>query len=340
MLTKEPSTRQPTPWHQDQPYYNIEGRQNVSFWIPVDPVSRASTLEFVAGSHRGPWLMPRSFMDAQARWFPEGQPRGSAGHRGEPRPVSDRRLGARAGRCGVLSHAHLACLARRRRHAPPARILGALSRRRHRACPAPLEDLPGVPGTRGGACAGAPMHHPLFPELWRAAIMTGRCAPPPADGGARRGADVLARLRERPPNLWYRGRAGSRRDDASRVSRRRGDAGASLRPAVAARGSDAVRIPVERPAGLRARSCCRRPARSCEGIIGRHAGLGRPHPRHDGPRARLHQPRHVRLRGGRGLPRRGRPALRRRMPSAITSTCARTTCASRIRSFRRRRIAP
>ena len=72
LLVKEPGTRQPTPWHQDQPYYNIEGTQNASFWIPVDPVSRASTLEFVAGSHRGPWLMPRSFMDSQAKWFPEG----------------------------------------------------------------------------------------------------------------------------------------------------------------------------------------------------------------------------------------------------------------------------
>ena len=72
MLTKEPGTRQPTPWHQDQPYYNIEGRQNISFWIPVDAVRRHSTLEFVAGSHRGPWLMPRSFMDSQAKWFPEG----------------------------------------------------------------------------------------------------------------------------------------------------------------------------------------------------------------------------------------------------------------------------
>ena len=40
MLTKEPGTWQRTPWHQYQPYYNIEGRQNVSFWIPVDPVSR------------------------------------------------------------------------------------------------------------------------------------------------------------------------------------------------------------------------------------------------------------------------------------------------------------
>ena len=72
VLVKEPGTRQRTPWHQDQPYYNIEGQQNVSMWIPVDPVSRASTLEFVAGSHRGPWLMPRTFMDHQAKWFPEG----------------------------------------------------------------------------------------------------------------------------------------------------------------------------------------------------------------------------------------------------------------------------
>ena len=72
LLVKEPGTRQVTPWHQDQPYYNVAGKQNCSFWIPVDPVSRESTLEFVAGSHLGPWLMPRSFMDNQAKWFPEG----------------------------------------------------------------------------------------------------------------------------------------------------------------------------------------------------------------------------------------------------------------------------
>jgi ectoine hydroxylase-related dioxygenase (phytanoyl-CoA dioxygenase family) len=28
--------------------------------------------ELVAGSHSGPRFMPRSFMDAQAKWFPEG----------------------------------------------------------------------------------------------------------------------------------------------------------------------------------------------------------------------------------------------------------------------------
>lgn len=72
LLVKEPGTRQPTPWHQDQPYYNVSGRQNVSFWIPVDPVPLDSTLRFVAGSHAGTWYMPRTFRDQQARWFPEG----------------------------------------------------------------------------------------------------------------------------------------------------------------------------------------------------------------------------------------------------------------------------
>lgn len=72
VLVKEPGTRQRTPWHQDQPYYDVEGRQNVSFWIPVDPVPRVNCLELIAESHRGPWRMPRSFMDQQAKWFPEG----------------------------------------------------------------------------------------------------------------------------------------------------------------------------------------------------------------------------------------------------------------------------
>ena len=40
-----------TPWHSDGPYYFVEGRQTVSFWSPLDPVSDAS-LRLVAGSHR------------------------------------------------------------------------------------------------------------------------------------------------------------------------------------------------------------------------------------------------------------------------------------------------
>jgi ectoine hydroxylase-related dioxygenase (phytanoyl-CoA dioxygenase family) len=72
LLVKEPKTVQATPWHQDQPYYNIDGFQNCSMWLPVDPVPEASTLRFVAGSHRDGWLMPRSFMSNDAKWFPEG----------------------------------------------------------------------------------------------------------------------------------------------------------------------------------------------------------------------------------------------------------------------------
>ena len=38
VLVKEPGTSKPTPWHQDGPYYFVEGMQNVSFWSPLDPV--------------------------------------------------------------------------------------------------------------------------------------------------------------------------------------------------------------------------------------------------------------------------------------------------------------
>lgn len=50
VLIKEPGTSKPTPWHQDIPYYFVEGRQSVSFWIPLDPV-RDATLRLIAGSH-------------------------------------------------------------------------------------------------------------------------------------------------------------------------------------------------------------------------------------------------------------------------------------------------
>ncbi|WP_137121922.1 phytanoyl-CoA dioxygenase family protein [Segeticoccus rhizosphaerae] len=72
VLVKEPRTRQETPWHQDQPYYNVDGFANCSMWAPVDSVPAESTLEFLSGSHRQGWLMPRSFMTNEAKWFPEG----------------------------------------------------------------------------------------------------------------------------------------------------------------------------------------------------------------------------------------------------------------------------
>jgi len=55
VLVKEAGTAKPTPWHQDSPYYFVEGEQTVSFWVPLDDVTDA-TLRCVVGSHR--WAKP------------------------------------------------------------------------------------------------------------------------------------------------------------------------------------------------------------------------------------------------------------------------------------------
>jgi ectoine hydroxylase-related dioxygenase (phytanoyl-CoA dioxygenase family) len=167
MLTKEPGTRQRTPWHQDQPYYNIEGRQNASFWIPVDPVSRAATLELVAGSHLGPWLMPRSFMDAQAKWFPEGQladlPDIDA-HRDRHRILGwEIEPGDVVCFHMLTLHASAGVEGNRRRRVFSVRFLGDNIVHAPRA----WKTSPEFPGLREMLPAGAPMEHPLFPVLWR-----------------------------------------------------------------------------------------------------------------------------------------------------------------------------
>jgi ectoine hydroxylase-related dioxygenase (phytanoyl-CoA dioxygenase family) len=169
MLTKEPGTQQRTPWHQDQPYYNIEGRQNCSFWIPVDSVSRAATLEFVAGSHRGPWLMPRSFMDAQAKWFPEGSLADLPDV--ESAREAYRILGWALEPGDVVCfhmltlHASGPVEGTRRRRVFSARFLGDDIRHAPRA----WKTSPEFPGLADELAAGAPLDHPLFPIVWRAA---------------------------------------------------------------------------------------------------------------------------------------------------------------------------
>ena len=165
VLVKEPGTRQRTPWHQDQPYYNIEGRQNISMWIPVDPVPRASTLEFVAGSHRGPWLMPRTFMDNQAQWFPEGSLQDL------PDIEADRAAHPILGWAiepGDVVCFHMLTLhgaggfeGPGRRRVFSVRFVGEDTRHAPRA----WKTSPEFPGLADALPAGAPMAHPLFPLL-------------------------------------------------------------------------------------------------------------------------------------------------------------------------------
>ena len=168
MLTKEPGTRAPTPWHQDQPYYNIDGAQNISMWIAVDPVRRHSTLEFVAGSHLGPWLMPRSFMDHQAKWIPEGSLADLPDIDGQR--DQHRILGWEIEPGDVVCfhmlalHASAGVDGDRRRRVFSVRFLGDDIRHAPRA----WVTSPEFPGLAERLPAGAPMHDPLFPVLWEA----------------------------------------------------------------------------------------------------------------------------------------------------------------------------
>ena len=41
-----------TPFHQDEPYWSVEGFDTCSAWMPLVPVEKKSALEFVRGSHR------------------------------------------------------------------------------------------------------------------------------------------------------------------------------------------------------------------------------------------------------------------------------------------------
>jgi len=80
VLVKEPGTTKATPWHQDGPYYFVEGEQTVSFWTTVEPVTDA-TLRCVAGSHRWPkpvlptrWLKEDKFYPNEEDYIPVPDP--------------------------------------------------------------------------------------------------------------------------------------------------------------------------------------------------------------------------------------------------------------------------
>ncbi len=164
VLVKESGTRQRTPWHQDQPYYNIDGRQNASMWLPVDPVPRASSLQLVAGSHTGEWYMPRSFLDDEAKWFPAGALAELPDVDGRP---DDFRILSWALEPGDAVFFHMLTL-----HAAG----GVTGRRRVLSvrfigddvvhAPRRWATSPPFPGLADDLPAGVAMDHPLFPVLW------------------------------------------------------------------------------------------------------------------------------------------------------------------------------
>jgi len=165
VLVKEAATAQRTPWHQDQPYYNVDGH-GVSAWIAVDPVPAGGSLELVAGSHRGPWLMPRTFLTKEARWFPEGSLAELPDIDANPGAFDIRRFTLQPGDAiffhFLTVHGAPGFPFRSRRRVLSLRYLAAGARH----APRPWRTSPPFAGLEAELPAGAAMDHPLFPVVW------------------------------------------------------------------------------------------------------------------------------------------------------------------------------
>ncbi|MEM7521530.1 MAG: phytanoyl-CoA dioxygenase family protein [Pseudomonadota bacterium] len=162
VLVKEPGTSMATPWHQDGPYYFVEGQQTVSFWSPLDPVSTAS-LRCVAGSHRWEkpvlptrWAKGDAFFDpAPYMPVPDPDAEGMQVMEWEMAPGD-----AVAFHYGVLHGARGNTSAQRRR-AFSLRLLGDDARYVER--PGPTS--PPFPGH--GMKAGERLREDWFPTIWK-----------------------------------------------------------------------------------------------------------------------------------------------------------------------------
>ncbi|MDY7103561.1 MAG: phytanoyl-CoA dioxygenase family protein [Actinomycetota bacterium] len=166
VLVKEAGTRQPTPWHQDLPYYNVDGRRNTSMWMPVDPVPATSSLRLVAGTHRGPWYLPRTFLDGHAQWFPEGTLAELPDIDGDPDRYRVLAWDIEPGDAVFFDMltVHATAGSEHRRRVLSVRFLG--DDMVH--APRPWRTSPPFPGLEDELEAGAPLVHPLFPVLWGA----------------------------------------------------------------------------------------------------------------------------------------------------------------------------
>ena len=177
VLIKEPGTTMRTPWHQDQPYYNLDGTQTVSFWIPVDPVPADASLEVIAGSHLGPWLMPRTFIDKQAKWFADGTLADVPEIEADRAAFDIRSFDMQPGDAVVFNmlslHGAAGFIGPGRRRVLSLRYIGDDVRH----APRPWTTSPEFPGLADELPAGAPFDHPTFPLVWPR-----RSASPPTIG--------------------------------------------------------------------------------------------------------------------------------------------------------------
>ena len=202
VLVKEPGTKQRTPWHQDQPYYNVDGIQNASMWFPVDPVDRSATLEFIAGTHRGPWYMPRTFLDDQAKWFPDGSlaelPDFAADNENEPGRWRVLGWELEPGDAVFFNMLTVHGSGGVSGTQPSPRPVGALPRRRHGARATSLDDVATVRRSRRRTRRGCPDGPSAVPDAVDPIRRAGRGRDDRSRRAVDRPPDVARRRRRRP----------------------------------------------------------------------------------------------------------------------------------------------
>tara|TARA_B100000427_G_scaffold56061_1_gene43716 strand:+ start:297 stop:1091 length:795 start_codon:yes stop_codon:yes gene_type:complete len=69
IFIKDPGTNKETPWHQDMPYYCIDGNDTGSFWIPLDPITKDNSLKMLLGSHKFPKLIRPTKWSNNQPWY-------------------------------------------------------------------------------------------------------------------------------------------------------------------------------------------------------------------------------------------------------------------------------
>ena len=69
IFIKEPGTIKETPWHQDMPFYCVNGNNTGSFWIPLDEVDKENNLRLILGSHKWQKLVRPTKWSNNQPWY-------------------------------------------------------------------------------------------------------------------------------------------------------------------------------------------------------------------------------------------------------------------------------
>ena len=69
IFVKDPGTVKETPWHQDMPYYCVDGNDTGSFWIPLDPITKENSLKILLGSHKFTKLIRPTKWSNNKPWY-------------------------------------------------------------------------------------------------------------------------------------------------------------------------------------------------------------------------------------------------------------------------------